>query len=225
MRVLRKFMLSLSLALTSLPAFGQQCAGFADVPSSNGFCQDIEWIRNRSVTLGCLSPPLQYCPNGLVDRSQMAAFMRRLGDALTPDIIRTIDAAFDGTYNPNGIGCISAPYPITGSPDYPRQASFAAILYNFNPTPASPKGVQGELVYSTDAGASWQQTGDIVAWHTIDPGKPSTLPLVGGPLNLVVGSTYQFAIRAITNDPTVSISGECQLNVRIESRTGAASPF
>jgi hypothetical protein len=220
MRVLRKWMLVLSLAFAPLPAVGQTCGGFVDVSPTDFFCNDVEWIGNRAVTLGCTATPGGYCPDFPVLRSQMAAFMRRLGDALKPTIQRTQDTAFDGTYEPNAVGCVSADFPVN---NYPRQASFAATLYNFNA--ASTKSVQGELVYSTDAGANWQTTGDIVVWHTINPGETSTLPLVGGPLNLNVGSTYRFAIRAITNAPMVGIFGECQLNVRIESRTETSTPF
>ena len=81
-------------------------------------------------------------------------------------------------------------------------------------------------MYST-AGATgpWTSTGDAVMWQTIDPTERTTLALIGGPLNLNVGSTYHFAIRTSTNNPLDTVSGECQLNVRIESRTGAASPF
>lgn len=223
MRILRKCMVLLSLAFASLPAFGQTCAGFSDVPASHPFCANIEWIKNRAVTGGCASNPLRYCPDDSVPRTQMAAFMNRLGNALTPFILRTIDAGFNGTYDPSAVGCISAPFPITDPVDYPRQASFAATLMNFNA--ASPKTVQGQLVYSTDSGATWLSTGDAIMWQTIDPAERTTLALVGGPLDLNVGSTYTFAIRTTTNAPAVSVSGECQLNVRIESRTSSTSPF
>lgn len=219
MRVLRKWLLVLSLAaaFAPLPAAGQACGGFTDVSPTDFFCNNVEWIANRSVTLGCSAT--EYCPNRFVLRGEMAAFLQRLGDALKPTIQRTQDPAFNGTYDPNGVGCISADLLID---DYPRQANFAATLYNFNA--ASTKSVQGQLVYSTDAGMNWIPTGDNVVWHTINPGETSTLPLVGGPLNLNVGSTYRFAIQTVTNAPMVTIFGECQLNVRIESRTGTSSP-
>jgi hypothetical protein len=218
MRFLRKWMLLLSLAFAPLPALAQPCGGFVDVFPTDFFCNNVEWIANRSVTLGCTAS--EYCPNDFVLRSQMAAFLNRLGDALAPTIQRTTDAAFTGDYDPPAVGCVSAPVLIS---NFPRQASFAATLMNYNPSVT--KTVQAGLVFSTDAGASWNPTGDFVMWQTVDPTERTTLALVGGPLALTVGSTYQFAIQTATNEPTATVSGECQLNVRIESRTGTSTPF
>ncbi len=220
MRVLRKWVLLLSLAFAPLPAIGQTCGGFNDVFPADFFCNNVEWIKNRSVTLGCTLT--EYCPNNFVLRSQMAAFMQRLGDALAPFIQRTQDNAFNGTYNPPAFGCVSQPFAITDTPDYPRQASFAATLMNYSAS--SIKTVQGQLVFSINGGTTWTPTGDFVMWQTIQPLERTTLALVGGPLSLDVGATYLFAIRATTNEVAATVLGECQLNVRIESRTGASSP-
>lgn len=219
MRILRKWLVLLAFGVAPLPALGQFCVNFVDVPASDEFCEEIEWIKNRGVTLGCTAT--EYCPNNNVLRSQMAAFMNRLGNVLQPTILRVQDNAFDGTYNPSDAGCVSNPFEVTG---YPRQASFAATLMNFNAN--ATKTIQGRLVFST-AGSTgpWQSTGDFVMWQTVEPAERSTLPLIGGPLNLDVGQTYHFAIETQTNDPAATVSGECQLNVRIESRTGATSPF
>ena len=219
MRLLRKWMLSLSLAFAPLPAFAQSC-GFNDVFPTDFFCNNVEWIGNRNVTLGCTA--MAYCPNNNVLRSQMAAFLNRLGTALTPTILRTIDAPVPpDDYDPPAILCASAAQlPIT---DFPRPASFAATLMNFNAS--ATKTVQGQLVYSTDNGANWLPTGDAVMWQTVDPAERTTLALVGGSLPLNVGASYLFAIRATTNNPAATVQGECQLNVRIENRNGTSTPF
>jgi hypothetical protein len=221
MRVLRKWLLLLSLAFAPLPALGQSnCGDFIDVSPTDFFCQNVEWIANRLVTLGCTAT--EYCPNNFVLRSQMAAFLNRLGTALTPTILRTIEAPpANSTYDPSIILCASpAQLPIT---DFPRQASFAATLMNF--TASATKTIQGQLVYSTDNGANWLPTGDAVMWQTVDPLERTTLALVGGPLNLGVGSSYLFAIRGTTNNPIATVFSECQLNVRIENRNGTSTPF
>ena len=221
MRFLRKWMLLLSLAFAPLPAFAQTCGDFVDVFPTDFFCNNVEWIGNRNVTLGCTAT--QYCPNNNVLRSQMAAFLNRLGTALTPTILRTIEAPVaPSTYDsPPAILCASAAQlPIT---DFPRQASFAATLMNFNAS--ATKTVQGQLVYSTDNGATWLPTGDAVMWQTVDPTERTTLALVGGALPLNVGASYSFAIRATTNNPAATVQGECQLNVRIENRNSATPPF
>src|SRR5688500_10440980 len=70
------------------------CAGFTDVDDAvvgAGFCQNVEWLKNRQITLGCTSVTL-YCPNDNVSRLQMAAFMNRLGNALTPVALTDTEA-------------------------------------------------------------------------------------------------------------------------------------
>ncbi len=63
-------------------ALSAPCAGFIDVDDSNAFCPNVEWLKNRKVTLGCTSTTA-YCPNDPVIRLSMAAFLHRLGNALT----------------------------------------------------------------------------------------------------------------------------------------------
>ena len=52
---------------------------FTDVPDSNTFHDDIAWLADSGVTLGC-NPPTndRFCPDDPVTRAQMSAFMRRL---------------------------------------------------------------------------------------------------------------------------------------------------
>ena len=61
-----------SQAVTAAP-----CTGFTDVDDSSGFCVNVEWMKNRGITLG-ITPTL-YGPNAPVTRLQMAVFMYRLG--------------------------------------------------------------------------------------------------------------------------------------------------
>ena len=82
----------LALAFVAYEAAAQFCPGlspwvFSDVPSTHPFCTDITWMAQRGVTLGCtmIDPSHRlYCPNDSVSRSQMAAFMHRLGDTILP---------------------------------------------------------------------------------------------------------------------------------------------
>src|SRR5688500_8079444 len=71
-------------ALTSFApsAVAAPCAGFSDVEDSSGFCSNVTWLKNRQVTAGCTAS--LYCPHDPASRLQMAAFMNRLGTALTP---------------------------------------------------------------------------------------------------------------------------------------------
>lgn len=54
---------------------------FEDVSDSNIFHDDIGWLADAEVTLGCNPPDNdQFCPSENVTRQQMAAFMRRLAE-------------------------------------------------------------------------------------------------------------------------------------------------
>lgn len=54
---------------------------FTDVPDSNIFHDDIQWLADADVTRGC-NPPTndRFCPEDNVTRQQMAAFMKRLAE-------------------------------------------------------------------------------------------------------------------------------------------------
>ena len=59
---------------------------FADVPASNPFAKWIEALYAASITGGCATNPLRYCPDGAVTRAQMAVLLLRAkhGSGYTP---------------------------------------------------------------------------------------------------------------------------------------------
>lgn len=61
-----------------VPAAAIAADRFTDVPDSNIFHDDIGWLADAGVTLGC-NPPAndKFCPGDNVTREQMAAFLRR----------------------------------------------------------------------------------------------------------------------------------------------------
>ena len=73
---------------------------FEDVPDSNVFGADINWLADAGVTRGC-NPPAntRFCPGSNVTREQMAAFMHRLsgGDS------RTLDGRLDALEAGGGV--------------------------------------------------------------------------------------------------------------------------
>jgi hypothetical protein len=64
---------------------GQDCAGFTDITVFSPFCTNVQWMKNREITVGCTATT--YCPNDAVNRLQMAAFMNRVGNVLTPRVL------------------------------------------------------------------------------------------------------------------------------------------
>ena len=61
-----------------VPVVASAADRFTDVPETNVFHDDISWLADAGVTLGC-NPPTndEFCPNDYVTREQMAALMHR----------------------------------------------------------------------------------------------------------------------------------------------------
>ena len=82
--------LAIGLGSAAGPARAQVCDIFIDTPSTPaGVCNAVQWLKNRSITTGChlQGTPARFCPNDNVSRAQMALFMNRLGNALTPRLV------------------------------------------------------------------------------------------------------------------------------------------
>jgi hypothetical protein len=64
-----------------------QCTGmvFADVPITNPFACYIEDLYAQGVTGGCAQNPLQYCPDNIVNRQQMAVFLLKMKESSAYD--------------------------------------------------------------------------------------------------------------------------------------------
>jgi len=69
--------IGLVLVMGMLPALVLAGHQFGDVPAINPFHADISALADAGVTTGCGGD--NFCPDGLVTREQMAAFMNRLG--------------------------------------------------------------------------------------------------------------------------------------------------
>lgn len=123
----RLVLVILALAvLAAAPRAQAQCAGFSDVFTSSAFCNDVNWLKNRQVTLGCTTTT--YCPNDPVIRLQMAAFMNRVGNVITPHVFSTEDSGGALDLLSNHILCITPDLPAR---DYSRRVlADAALSYD-----------------------------------------------------------------------------------------------
>ena len=90
-----------------------------------------------------------YCPSSAVTRLAMAAFMKRLGDALTP--IQLVMDLRPGAVDldANTVVCQTADFNVTG---FPRTAYADATL---SASATADVSFAADLVMSTDAGANW----------------------------------------------------------------------
>jgi hypothetical protein len=100
-------------ALAGSPAaFAAPCSGFTDVDATSPFCPSVEWLKNRNVTVGCTASA--YCPDAAVSRLGMAAFMNRLGTALTPVALRYDGAPGAIDLDAGIVACQTADSPPAG---------------------------------------------------------------------------------------------------------------
>lgn len=74
------------VALTLIPTAGWASDRFSDVDDGNVFHDDIAWLADTGVTLGCNPPEnTMFCPKDDVTREQMAAFLHRFAQATEPE--------------------------------------------------------------------------------------------------------------------------------------------
>ena len=72
---LRYLTVVLVTVLVAAPAAVWASNTFTDVPDANIFHDDIEWMADSGVALGCGGG--DFCPGDNVTRQQMSAFMHR----------------------------------------------------------------------------------------------------------------------------------------------------
>jgi hypothetical protein len=227
-RALSSLILSVVWWAAPVPVFAQ-CAGFSDVLTSSGFCANVEWVKNRGVTTGC-GTGTTYCPNDPVSRLQMAAFLNRLGTAITPALISVEGIALTGVLGTAdqpvgsvGVICSSGDVPITG---YPRKILLNGVASLW------PDGSGRFVVHpvvSTDNGASWARIGGnvYIAHERAAGGQNIAIPTTTT-ADLAVGTTYRFALflRVLAGSTAVNFGqGECRLTVAVFSRDGTSSPL
>lgn len=213
------------MAIAAAPAHAAPCAGFTDVDTTSSFCSNVEWVKNRGVTLGCTSTTL-YCPTDPVTRLAMAAFLNRLGTALTPVFLTGV-SDLPSTTNVTGAGvvaCQSADYPVTG---FPRTAVIDA--WNNVHSPDAGIDVQGMLAVSTNGGTTWTTLNNTDMYMTLYPGATPGNDVSfsnGGFAALDVGTTYRFGVRFRQIAGTGTTIGiYCQQRVQVISRDGSSTPF
>jgi kumamolisin len=132
---------------TVLAAGPPPCFAFNDVDSTSVFCANVEWIRNRAVTLGCAVG--LYCPLDDVFRLNMAAFMNRLGTVLSPTVLFNAlePGAIDLDAQP--VVCQTSDFA-TGV--FTRRAVVDA---SFSGRSTAGIGFAADAVASFDGGATW----------------------------------------------------------------------
>jgi hypothetical protein len=199
--------------------FPVNCDVFTDVAGNTTFCPNVAWLKNREITTGCTSQTL-YCPGLPVVRSAMAAFMNRLGNALTGIQIvgKTQSGALDIDTDP--LICQTTDF---AAGNFARRAKVDGVLSAL--AGGMDVGMALNASVSFDQGTTWA---DILAnpgrkhlranrWHSL---------VLLGHLDVPAGSTVRFALHV---DRTGLAGGNqiadshCHLRVRLDNSSGVSS--
>lgn len=232
-RCIMKAMVVAACALGAGGAWAQQCAGFNDT-ANDVFCPAVEWAQNRVIVTGCGAA--LFCPTAPVSRLAMAQFMRRLGQALTPEV--HVDHV--GLINPTTIpGEPPAPVLILcemgGNSTvvaYPRKALLNASVSGL--ADGNPVAWRAFWLYSTDGGTTFQTI--------MDGGNPVTSPRASSAANQWSGLGLAYALDLPANTPLQVRVGvrrdnillgttgnfanvRCQMNVSIIHANGTSPPL
>lgn len=201
------------------------CGGFTDVPTSAVYCDASEWLRNRGVTVGCTSTTL-YCPGDNVTRAQMALFMNRLGNALSPLVLRN-HAAFSTQ--------LGTPINLKSDPvlcnvnhvqptNYPRVA-----LVNWAVTARAPAPMLAlvRAVASENYGGTWTSIDSATMRMGADTADTWVAASGSTARQIPAGAGLRFGVQALSDASRSGNPDElrCQLVVSIFSQTGTQSPF
>jgi hypothetical protein len=198
---------------------GPPCGGFGDVDPASPFCPNVEWLKDRKVTLGCTAG--EYCPDAPVLRLSMAAFMNRLGTALTGTVLSTQaqPGAIDLDSAP--VVCQTADFAVV---EFPRAAAVDAVVSGQGTAVAN---FIVEPVASFDHGVTWAPlstagpAGSVTAahWGSVR---------VEGVRDLDVGQTVRFGTRVsrggLAGAGALSAS-RCSVRASIGNRVTGYSPL
>ena len=203
-----------------LPVAGEHCSGFDDVDSGHALCRNIDWVRNRNITLGCT--PFAYCPAAGVNRLAMAAFMNRLGRVMSPQVFSSARigtlAIVDGFAQ-----CMTDPLPAA---DHPRRVYVDAMA-----TGRLFASLFAERQIDTRVTAS-QGFGDFAegpsTFVTLLPGQQTTIRASGTfdiPADFTVNA-FAVKFRSTPADFGLSLEdGGCAVRVMIFNRDDTHAPF
>jgi len=114
---------------------------FSDVPLSNPFAMWIEELYNRGITGGCATNPLQFCPDAIVNRQQMAVFLLKAleGSAYTPPTEA-------GIFQDLPVGNVFAPW---AEELYNRQVTGGCVVSPLQYCPTNPTNRQQMAAFLT----------------------------------------------------------------------------
>jgi hypothetical protein len=201
------------------------CAGFTDVDDTSTFCPSVEWLRNRTVTVGCTNTTV-FCPFDSVNRLSMAAFMNRLGIAMTPRVVYAENGSTGlDLDSPPAALCSTSTAGGIAVTDFPRRVAVNAVFSARTSSVTAHADLR--LVMRINGGAWTPLTPHPVFIGGTSEWLNAALHRVDVPLD--VGNSYDFGLAATRSSAPASTgdlqSWTCQVEAVVYSRTGASAPF
>jgi hypothetical protein len=210
------YLVRISADLAAVPAL---CSAFGDVPGNNPFCPNVDWLKNREVTLGCSAG--LYCPASDVTRSAMAAFMNRLGTALTPVMLKVEAQPGAIALGAGTVVCQTGDHDIG---KFSKRAYLDAVLMA---NAAANTDFGADPVVSFDGGATWIDVSSLRSRATAAATQWANLRVVGG-IDLWTHESVRFGLRMTHGAGGGSGSlaeSRCVLRVIVGNRTVVNAPF
>ena len=193
------------------------CGGFVDVDSNNPamapFCANVDWIKNRGITLGCAAN--LYCPNDSVTRVQMAAFMNRLGNSLIHRLVIRDQQLATLDLTSSRLICLTNP---EAPASYERRVAMTGRVSAASSV-AGPSTFYISLVFTSDDGATLTQGGGGEARVTSPDDATWVTTAAVGSASLDPGVTYRFGIHVQPAGAAPDLAGvSCALSADIRPK-------
>ena len=197
------------------------CGGFTDVSGTDIWCNQVEWLRNRGITLGCGATT--FCTRTNVTRGEMALFRQRLGDVIAPNVYSDNVLSTGGlTLDNRPSFCTTAPFPAA---NFPR---IAWITWSFDGQASAPLTAR---VYSQTSFNAFQSLVtnelNVMRLGALGNGWVGTSATVK--VSIPPGSSPQFRLRTDRDQGTTTsgnfAAGRCNIGVLFMSVNGGASPY
>lgn len=195
----------LVVAVLFVPAVAWASHQFSDVPNSNPFHDDVDFIADRGITLGCGGG--EYCPDDFVTREQMAAFMKRSTGVATESMTQVSGTvAVGGTYS-----CKTDAY----TPFYEEQVALHGAATALSDDDGFVDWIGARMAYRANGG-SWILLG---THRMYDGGGEDDVNVdmsvtVFGALALTRGTAYEFSIHTVN----FGKAGQCEVLAQYMNR-------
>lgn len=164
-RWVRTTLIVLVTAMMVAPITAYAIDRFTDVPASNVFHNNITWLADAGVTLGC-NPPAntQYCPDDNVTRGQMAAFLQRLAENQVVDA-GALEGNTAADFLPKTVASVGSFAHGTGLGGIVAGAPFEATNLSISASTSGPLLVEAQTGW--EGGDVW-----FTQWLEINEGAP-----------------------------------------------------